>query len=159
MRPWELFTHCSKRPMVGEVVSNLSRCSRPESTPRRTCTILFSLNRAIECGRMVLIGVFRVVSTCWSIGRPTFPGSDFMCSHRPCIYAPCLLVYLLNSHCPILLSLLCRQFERTFRYVQSLDKYDAMFLMESDTYPAADGWLDLLIEEVKSSAPFALLGR
>lgn len=69
-----------------------------------------------------------------------------------------LLAYLLYSHFLIILSR-CRQFERTFRYVQSLDMYDAMFLMESDTYPAADGWLDLLVEEVKSSAPFALLGR
>ena len=91
--------------MVGEVVSNLSRCSRPESTPRRTCTILFSPNRAIECGQMVLIGMFRVVSTCWSIGR-TFPGSDFICSHHPCIYAPCLfdvltvlLIIVLSSCC------------------------------------------------------------
>lgn len=55
--------------------------------------------------------------------------------------------------------MLFRQFERTFRHVQSLGKYDAMFLMESDSYPAADGLLDLLVEEVKSSAPFALLGR
>ena len=80
-----------------------------------------------------------------------------MCSYHPYIYAPCLFAVLTFFYCFIFM--LFRQFERTFRHVQSLGKYDAMFLMESDSYPAADGWLDLLVEEVKSSAPFALLGR
>ena len=53
----------------------------------------------------------------------------------------------------------CRQFEKTFRHIQSTGGYDAMFLMESDTFPVADGWLDNLVAEIGSNAPFALLGR
>lgn len=52
-----------------------------------------------------------------------------------------------------------RQFERTFRHIQSLAEYDVMFLMEADTFPIADNWLDNLVEEIEASAPFALLGR
>ena len=52
-----------------------------------------------------------------------------------------------------------RHFEKIFRHVESLEEYDAMFLMEADTFPIAGNWLDNLVEEITASAPFALLGR
>eukprot|EP00592_Proboscia_alata_P017761 CAMPEP_0194392952 /NCGR_PEP_ID=MMETSP0174-20130528/123023_1 /TAXON_ID=216777 /ORGANISM="Proboscia alata, Strain PI-D3" /LENGTH=896 /DNA_ID=CAMNT_0039188573 /DNA_START=356 /DNA_END=3047 /DNA_ORIENTATION=+ len=50
-----------------------------------------------------------------------------------------------------------RQFERSYRYIQSRG-YDAMFLMEADTYPRGTEWMDQLLTEVQQKAPFAILG-
>jgi hypothetical protein len=59
-----------------------------------------------------------------------------------------------------------RQFERTVRFLQSLDdgeghrKPELMYLMESDSVPVRDYWLDELVEEFQSKPlGFAILGR
>jgi hypothetical protein len=51
-----------------------------------------------------------------------------------------------------------RQFEITFRKLQSMG-YGKMFLMEADTIPLKQFWLDLLLDEIEVKAPFSLLGR
>lgn len=58
-----------------------------------------------------------------------------------------------------------RHFERTVRFLQSLDgereqKPELMYLMESDSVPVRDYWLDALAEEFrKKPLGFAILGR
>jgi hypothetical protein len=59
-----------------------------------------------------------------------------------------------------------RLFERTVRFLQRLDdeerdrKPELMYLMESDSVPVRDYWLDALVEEFRSKPlGFAILGR
>ena len=50
-----------------------------------------------------------------------------------------------------------RQFERLFRYIQS-ERFDVWYLMEPDSYPRRNFWLDSLVNEIRTAAPFAILG-
>mmetsp|Transcript_26422 Transcript_26422/g.55787 ORF Transcript_26422/g.55787 Transcript_26422/m.55787 type:complete len:542 (-) Transcript_26422:97-1722(-) len=51
-----------------------------------------------------------------------------------------------------------RQFERLFRFIQKTKKFDVWYLMEPDSHPRRDFWLDHLLEEVREKQPFAMLG-
>lgn len=51
-----------------------------------------------------------------------------------------------------------RQFVHNVRSVQHMGDYDEMFIMEPDTNPRKNGWLDLLMEEVEEKKPFVILG-
>jgi len=50
-----------------------------------------------------------------------------------------------------------QQFIKSYEHAKDLG-YDAMVLMEGDVQPQVNGWLDLLLSEVKRNEPFALLG-
>ena len=50
-----------------------------------------------------------------------------------------------------------RHFERTIRLIQT-ENYDAMYLMEGDSVPVADAWLDSLLSDVENHRPFDVLG-
>ena len=50
-----------------------------------------------------------------------------------------------------------RHFERTIRLIQT-ENYDAMYLMEGDSVPVADAWLDSLLSDVENHRPFDILG-
>ena len=50
-----------------------------------------------------------------------------------------------------------RQFERTIRLIQT-EGYDAVYLMESDSVPVADAWLDSLLADIDKHRPFDVLG-
>ena len=50
-----------------------------------------------------------------------------------------------------------RQFERTIRLIQT-EKYEAVYLMEGDSVPVADAWLDSLLSDVEIHRPFDILG-
>ena len=50
-----------------------------------------------------------------------------------------------------------RQFERTIRLIQT-EEYDAVYLMEGDSVPVADAWLDSLLADIDKHRPFDVLG-
>ena len=50
-----------------------------------------------------------------------------------------------------------RNFERTIRLIQT-EHYDAMYLMEGDSVPVANAWLDSLLSDVENNRPFDVLG-
>jgi hypothetical protein len=55
-----------------------------------------------------------------------------------------------------------RQFERTVRKIQNhpWESYELMYLMEMDSVPAKDYWLDILLEDIEAQPrEFAILGR
>ena len=53
-----------------------------------------------------------------------------------------------------------RQYEAGFRIIQSGEwgKYDAFYLMEGDSVPVKNYWLDVILGEVNAHRPFAVLG-
>jgi hypothetical protein len=53
-----------------------------------------------------------------------------------------------------------RQFEAAFRIIQSGEwgDYDGFYLMEGDSIPIKNNWLDVVLSEIESNRPFAILG-
>jgi hypothetical protein len=53
-----------------------------------------------------------------------------------------------------------RQFEAAFRIIQSGEwgDYDGFYLMEGDSIPIKNNWLDVVLSEIESNRPFAVLG-
>jgi len=53
-----------------------------------------------------------------------------------------------------------RQFEAAFRIIQSGEwgDYDGFYLMEGDSIPIKNNWLDVALSEIESNRPFAILG-
>ena len=53
-----------------------------------------------------------------------------------------------------------RQFEAAFRIIQSGEwgNYDAFYLMEGDSVPVKNYWLDVILGEINAYRPFAILG-
>jgi hypothetical protein len=53
-----------------------------------------------------------------------------------------------------------RQFEAAFRIIQSGEwgDYDGFYLMEGDSIPIKNHWLDVVLSEVEENRPFAILG-
>lgn len=53
-----------------------------------------------------------------------------------------------------------RQFEAAFRIIQSGEwgDYDGFYLMEGDSVPVKNYWLDVLLGEINAYRPFAVLG-
>ena len=53
-----------------------------------------------------------------------------------------------------------RQYEAGFRIIQSGDwgDYDGFYLMEGDSVPVKNYWLDVILGEIKAYKPFAVLG-
>jgi len=55
-----------------------------------------------------------------------------------------------------------RQFEAAFRIIQSGEwsqgEYDGFYLMEGDSVPVKNYWLDVILGEINSNRPFAVLG-
>ena len=49
------------------------------------------------------------------------------------------------------------QFRKTFKGMEE-HGYSVMYLMEADSFPLVDGWLDMLLEEVREKQPFGILG-
>jgi hypothetical protein len=53
-----------------------------------------------------------------------------------------------------------RQYEAGFRIIQSGEwgDYDGFYLMEGDSVPVKNYWLDVILGEIKAHKPFAVLG-
>lgn len=53
-----------------------------------------------------------------------------------------------------------RQYEAAFRIIQSGEwgNYDAFYLMEGDSVPVKNYWLDVILGEINAYRPFAVLG-
>jgi hypothetical protein len=53
-----------------------------------------------------------------------------------------------------------RQFEAAFRIIQSGEwgDYDGFYLMEGDSIPIKNNWLDVVLSEIEANRPFAILG-
>lgn len=53
-----------------------------------------------------------------------------------------------------------RQFEAAFRVIQSCEwgQYDGFYLMEGDSVPVKNYWLDVILGEINEYRPFAVLG-
>jgi len=53
-----------------------------------------------------------------------------------------------------------RQFEAAFRIIQSGEwgTYDGFYLMEGDSIPIKNNWIDVVLSEIEVNRPFAILG-
>lgn len=53
-----------------------------------------------------------------------------------------------------------RQFEAAFRIIQSGEwgDYDGFYLMEGDSIPIKNHWLDVILSEIEANRPFATMG-